>query len=82
MSPFFSLSNMESHIAVSWIWLMGDENLNILHTFYGIILLERCLPTTYEYHTVYYGLQRMKGEQGLLAQHKKSSIRQGLDLSR
>jgi hypothetical protein len=46
--------------------------LNIPLTFAKVILLGRCLPTTY--CTIYYGFQRMKEEQGSSMQQKKKII--------
>jgi uncharacterized membrane-anchored protein YitT (DUF2179 family) len=50
------------------LWEM--KFLNIPLIFAGFVLLGRCMPTTY--CTIYYGLKRMKEEQGLLIQQKKS----------
>ncbi len=44
--------------------------LELLHTFYGVILMGRYLPATF--CTIYYGLQRMKEEQGPIFQQKKN----------
>ncbi len=46
--------------------------------FAGFVLLERCLPAIY--CTTYYGLKRMKEEQGLLIQSKNTWMQQGLNL--
>jgi hypothetical protein len=52
--------------------------LNIPYLFAGFALLWRCLPATY--CTTYYGIKRMKEEQGsLLQQKKKLWMQQGLN---
>ncbi len=49
------------------LWEM--KFLNIPYLFAGFVLLRRCLPATC--CTAYYGLKRMKEEQGLVIQQKK-----------
>ncbi len=57
------------------LWKM--KFLNIPLIFAGFVLLGRCLPTTY--CTIYHAFKRMKEEQGLLIQQKKSWMQQGLN---
>jgi hypothetical protein len=52
------------------LWEMNF--LELLHTFYGNILMGRQLPTTF--CTIYYGLQRMKEEQGSLIKQEKFMV--------
>jgi uncharacterized membrane-anchored protein YitT (DUF2179 family) len=58
------------------LWKM--KFLNIPLIFAGFVFLGRCLPTIY--CTIYYGFKRIKEEQGLLIQQKKSWMQQGLNL--
>ncbi len=51
--------------------------LNIPLIFAGFFFLGRCLPTTQ--CTIYHGFKRMKEEQWLLIQQKKSWMQQGLN---
>jgi hypothetical protein len=60
-----------------WVRIMEDEFLNIPQIFAGFVLLGRGLPATY--CTEYYGLKRMKEEQGLFIQQKKLRMQQGLN---
>jgi hypothetical protein len=52
------------------LWEM--KFLELLHTFYGFILMGRYLPTIF--CTVYYGPQWMKEEQGSIFQQKKKKL--------
>ncbi len=54
------------------------KSLEILPAFTGVILMGRCLPTTY--CTIYYGFQWiMKEEQGSLIQQKKIMVAAGIE---
>jgi hypothetical protein len=51
--------------------------LNIPLIFAGLVLLGRCLPTTY--CTINYGFKRKNVEQGLLIQQKKKMHAAGIE---
>jgi uncharacterized membrane-anchored protein YitT (DUF2179 family) len=57
------------------LWTM--KFLNIPLIFAGLVLLGRCLPTTY--CTIYYGFKRMKEEQALLVQQKNIMDAAGIE---
>ncbi len=59
-------------------FFIGDEIPGaILYTFYGIILMGKYQPATF--CTIYYGLQRMKEEQGSLHQQKQIMVAAGIE---